>query len=174
MVGILLEFLLEDGGRFEVGRIALVGLRLRPGEVERVEDLRFVVRGVTLGQPFVRLGARSLALFLRARREVLVVGRDGFDIVALALGLRTDAASLVDRRLRLLGPLGRRALPCQRIRHEYRSDPPRRDRALRIILEHVTEGLLPGRVPEGMQHGHGSLESRLHFRIATGRERYLA
>ena len=117
--------------------------------------------------------ARPAALS-RARREVLVVGRNGFDVVALALGLRADAASLIDRRLCLLGALGRCALSGQRIRHQDRSDSPCGDRALGIVLEHVAEGLLPGRIPEGMQHGHGTLERRLHLRIATGREGHLA
>ena len=170
MVGILPEFVLEDGGRLEIRRVGLVGLRLRPGEVERVEDLRLVVGRVALGQRLVGLGARGLPLLLGARREVLVVGGDGFDVVALALGLRADAASLVDRRLCLLGALGRCALPGQRIRHEDRRDAPSGDRALGIVLEHVAEGLLSGRIPEGMQHGHGALECRLHLRIATGRE----
>ena len=39
-----------------------------------------------------------------------------------------------------------------------------------IVLEHVTERLLAGGEPEGMQHRHGTLERRLHFRIATGRK----
>ncbi len=86
-------------------------------------------------------------------------------------GLRADAASLIDRRLRLLRAFRRCALSGQRIRHEYGSDSPRGDRALRVVLEHVAERLLPFRKPEGMQHGHGTLERRLHLRIATGRER---
>lgn len=114
------------------------------------------------------------AVLSRPRREILVVGRNGFDIVALALGLRADAASLIDGRLCLLGALRRGALSGQRIRHQYRSDSPCGDCALGIVLEHVTEGLLPGRIPEGMQHGHGTLERRLHLRIAAGREGHLA
>ena len=43
MVGVLGELLLEDRRRLQVGRVGLVGLRLRAGEVERVEDLRLVV-----------------------------------------------------------------------------------------------------------------------------------
>lgn len=64
MVGILLELVLEDGGRLEVCRVGLVGLRLRPGGVERVEDLRFVVSGVALSERLVCLGARGLPFFL--------------------------------------------------------------------------------------------------------------
>src|SRR5450755_1391207 len=105
MVGILLEFLLEDRGRLEVCGIGLVGLRLSSGCVEGGEDLRLIVIGVSFGQRLVGLGARRLPLFLGARREVLVVGRNSFDVIALALGLRADAASLIDRRLCLLGAL---------------------------------------------------------------------
>jgi len=170
MVGILLEFVLEDGGRPEVCGVGLVGLCLRPGGVEREEDLRLIVGGVAFGQRLVGIGARGLPFFLWARREVLVVRRNGLEVVALALGLRADAASLIDRRLGLFGALRRCALPGQRILHEDRSDSPRGDRALGIGLEHVAEGLLPGRIPEGMQHRHGTLERRLHLRIATGRE----
>jgi len=99
MVGVLLEFILEDRRRLEIRRVGLVGLRLGPGEIERIEDLRFVVGLVLLGERFVRLRARELAVALGTRREVLVIGGDSFDVVALALGLRADAASFVDRRL---------------------------------------------------------------------------
>ena len=174
MVGILLEFRLEDGSRLQIGRIGLVGLRLRPGDVERREDLRLVVAGVFPGQRLVGLGTGDLPLLLGTCREVLVVGRDGFDVVALALGLCADAASFIDRHLRLLGALGRGALAGQRIRHEDRSDSPRRDRALGIVLQHVAERLLPGGIPEGMQHRDGTLELRLHLGIAAGREGHLA
>jgi hypothetical protein len=43
MIGIPLEFALEDRGRLQIRGVGLVGLRLRSGQVERVEDLRLVV-----------------------------------------------------------------------------------------------------------------------------------
>jgi hypothetical protein len=104
MVGVLPELTLEDGGRLEVRRIGLVGLRLRAGVVMREEDLRLVVGGVALRQRLVGLGARDLALLLGARREVLVLGGDGFDVVALALGFCADPAPLIGHLQREVKP----------------------------------------------------------------------
>src|SRR5438445_12393435 len=115
MIRMLLELILEDGRRFEVGGVSLVGLLLCPGEVECGEDLRLVIIGIALGERFVRLGARGLPILLGTRREVLVVSGDCFDVISLALRLRADAASLVDRRLCRLGAFGRRALTGERI-----------------------------------------------------------
>ncbi len=86
MVGVLGELLLEDAGRLEVRGIRLVGRGLRRGEVERVEDLRFVVVRVLRRERLVGLRARELALALTAVGEVLVVGGDRLEVVALALG----------------------------------------------------------------------------------------
>ena len=174
MVGILLELALEDGGRLEVRRVGLVGLRLRPGVVEREENLRLVIGGVALCQRLVGLGARDLPLLLGARRKVLVVGRDGFDVVALAFGFCADAAPVIDRCLRQFRALRRCALSGQRIRHQDRRDAPGGDGALRIVFEHLAEDLLAGRVPEGVQHGDATFERRLHLRVATRREEHLA
>ena len=174
VVGILLELGFEYRGRLQVGGVRLVGLRLRPGDVEGREDLRLVVGGIALGKRLVGIGACDLTLPLRSRRKVLVIGCHGLDVVALTLRLRADAAALVDRRLCLLRALRRRALSGQRVRHEYRRDPPRGDRALGIVLENVAEGLLAGGIPERMQHRDGAFEGRLHFRIAARRERDLA
>ena len=91
-------------GRLEVRGIRLVGRGLRRGEVERVEDLRFVVVRVLRRERLVGLRARQLALALAAVGEVLVVGGDRLEVVALALG-RAHLASLVDRFLRQLGVL---------------------------------------------------------------------
>ena len=57
MVGIFLEFPLEDGGCLEVCGVGLVGLGLRPGDVERGEDLCLVVARVALRQRLVGAGA---------------------------------------------------------------------------------------------------------------------
>ena len=174
MIGILPEFAFQDGSGLQRGRVSLVGWRLRAGEIERVEDLRFVVGRILLRECLVRLGARNSPFSLRTRREVLVVGGHRLDVVAFALGLRADAACLVDRRLRLVRALRRCALSGHRIVHEDLSDSPRGDRAFWIFDEHVAERLLAGRKPERVQHRHRALERGLHLRIAARRERHLA
>ena len=118
VIGILLELGFQHRGRLQVGRVGLVGLGLRAGGVERGEDLRFVVVGVTLRQRLVGLGPCRLTLLLGTRGEVLVVSGDGVDVGALTLGLGADAPALVDRGLRLLSALGRSALSGERIGHQ--------------------------------------------------------
>ena len=174
VIRVLPELLLQDRRRLEVRRVGLVRLRLRARDVERREDLRFVVGRVARRERLVRLRARCLPVLLRARREVPVVRRHRFDVVALALRLRADAPSFVDRGLRLLRTLGRSALSGERIDHQYRSDAPVGDRALRVGLQHVAECLLAGREPERMQHGDGAIERGLHLGIAARRKGNLA
>ena len=103
MIGVLHELLLEDVGRGQVGLVGLVGERLRPREVQRVEDLRLVVGRVAGGQRLEGLRAVLLARALRAVGPVFVVGGDRLDVVALARGLGPDPAPLVDGGLRALG-----------------------------------------------------------------------
>jgi len=57
----LLELLLEDRPGLEVGGIGLVGLQLRPREVQGGEDLRLVVVRIFRRERPVGLGARELA-----------------------------------------------------------------------------------------------------------------
>src|SRR6185295_8736535 len=83
MIGILDELFLQDRSGFQVGRKGLLRLGLGAGDVERAENLRFVVIRVAGGQFLKRPGARLLARSFRAGRKILVVGGDGFDVVAL-------------------------------------------------------------------------------------------
>ena len=105
VVRVLRELLLQNLCRLEIARVALVRQRLRSREIQGVEDLRFVIGGIARRERLERLGARLLAGSLRLFRPILIVGGDGVDVVALALGLRTDPAPLLDRRLGPLGPL---------------------------------------------------------------------
>ena len=105
VVRVLRELLLQDVCSLEIGHVALVRQQLRPCEIQGVEDLGFVIAGITGRQRLERLGARLLAGSLWAVRPVLVVGGDRLDVITLALGLRADPASLVDRALRSLGSL---------------------------------------------------------------------
>ena len=59
MVRIFRELGLEDLGRLEIGGVGLVRLGLGAGEIQRVEDLRFVVLRIALGERLVRLGPLS-------------------------------------------------------------------------------------------------------------------
>ena len=105
MVRIFRELGLEDLGRLEIGGVGLVRLGLGAGEIQRVEDLRFVVLRIALGERLIRLGPALLPRTLRAVRKVRVVRCDRFEVVAFALRLRADLSSLVDRRLSNLGAL---------------------------------------------------------------------
>ena len=111
MVRIFRELGLEDLGRLEIGGVGLVRLGLRAGEIQRVEDLRFVVLRIALGERLVRLGPALLPRTLRAVRKVRVVRCDRFEVVAFALRLRADLSSLVDRRLSNLGALAEAPCP---------------------------------------------------------------
>ena len=115
MVGILGELLLQDRGGLEIRRIRLVCLRLRAGDVERAEDLRFVVLRILRRERLVRLCPAFLTRALRAVGEIGVVRGDRFDVVALALRLGADAPTLLDCRLRCFGALRRGALPGERV-----------------------------------------------------------
>ena len=66
-----------------VGGVGLVRLRLRPRDIESAENLRLVVVRVTGCQRFEGLGAALLAGAFGTGGEVLVVGGDCFDVVAL-------------------------------------------------------------------------------------------
>ena len=158
MVGVLGELLLQHAGRRQVRRVALIGLRLRSREVERVEDLRLVVARILGRERFERAGPIQLARALWTVRPVLVVGRDGVDVVALALGLGADLSALIDRGLRPLGPLRARPAARERVGHQEGGDPPRRDRARRVLGQHFAERLLTFREPERVQHGDAAQE----------------
>src|SRR5438045_819585 len=63
-----------------------------------------------------------------------------------------------------------------RRRLELAGDPeaPAGDRAGRVGLEHLEEGLAPLRKPERMEQRHATLEPGLHLRVARGREAHRA
>ena len=73
-----------------------------------------------------------------------------------------------------LGALRRSALSGERVGHQDRGDAPVGDRALRVGLQHVPEGLLALGVPERVQHRDCASERRLHLGIAARRERHVA
>ena len=166
MLRVLLELLLEDPRGLEPRGVGLVALQLRAGEVDRVEDLRLVVLRVLRGERLVRLGARELPLALAAAREILVVGRDGLEIVALALGLRAHLAALVDRPLRRLGVLRRSARAGERVVHQDGREAPGGNRATRVLLRHFLERPPRRAVVERVQHRDRALQLLLHGRTA--------
>src|SRR4029450_11558077 len=159
------ELLFEDRGRLKIGGIGLVGLCLRAGEIERVEDLRLVIIGIAGSKPLVRLRARHLPGGLGAVGPVLVVGGDGLDVVALALGRGADLPRLFDRLLRQWNALGRRALSGERISHEDGREAPPRDGARGILLHDGGEGVAPRRAIA--HEGSCSTTSRKVFSAAV-------
>ena len=55
VIGMFGELLLQDRGGPGVGRIGLIGLRLRARDIERAEYLSFIVVRITGRQRFVSL-----------------------------------------------------------------------------------------------------------------------
>jgi len=103
-----------------------------------------------------------LARALGSIRPVFVVGGDGLEIVALSGRLRADLPAPIDRRLRALGPLRRRADAGQGVRHQDGGDAPRRDRAGRIPGQDLQESFLGLGIPERVEHRDRALEAILH------------
>src|SRR6266536_3292744 len=118
-----------------------------------VEDLCLVVVRIARGQRLEGTGAIELARALGSIRPVFVVGGDGLEIVALSGRLRADLPAPIDRRLRALGPLRRRA---------DAGHAPRRDRAGRIPGQDLQESFLGLGIPERVEHRDRALEAILH------------
>src|SRR5262249_2263638 len=103
------ELRLEDCRRLQRPGVALVGRRLAGGEVERTEDLGFVVVAVALRQGLEGVGEGLDARALQALGEMIVIGGDSLDIGAFALGLGADRAAALDGLKRAPGILRARA-----------------------------------------------------------------
>ena len=174
MVRIFGEHRLQDRGRASIGGIGLIGLGLRSGEIQRVEDLGFVVGGVTRRQSLVRLGPGLLARAFGPVRPIAPVLGDGLEIIFLPLRFRARLPPFGHGRdgpFRLLGS-GTRA--GQRIGHQQRGDAPIRDPAGGILFQDIAKCLFPGGVPEGMQHRDPTGQLRLDLRATGIREGSLA
>ena len=173
MIGMLLELLLEDRRGLERGGVSLVGERLRGGQVNRVEDLRFVVLRIALGDDLERIGERLHALSVRPARIEVVILPDGLDEVQLALGLAARSAGALERLFRALRLRGIRP-GGERVADQRRGNAPAGDRAVRIARQRFLECALALAEPEGMQERDTALEDRLRRRQAGVRERNLA
>ena len=174
VVRVLLELPFEDGRSLEIRRIRLVGLRLRAGAIQRVERLRLVILRIACRELLVRIRPGDLPRALAAVGPVLVIDRYGIDVVALPLRARADVARVLEGRDGLLRARGRGARAGERVAHEDRGQAPCRDGALRVLGEHVFEGLLARAVPKRVQHRHAAFEFGLHLLAAGVRERDLA
>ena len=102
MVGILSELLFQYRCCFKRRCVGLIGSGLRPDEVERVKNLRLITVRIATSELLVSLSARLDRRRFTMTSRILLVGCGRFDIVAFALGLRTDPATLVNCRLLLL------------------------------------------------------------------------
>ena len=173
MIGALLELDFEYRRRLQRGGQCLVGQLLVGSEVHRVEDLRLVVVGEALRDPLEGVGERLPALPVRAFLEAIVVLRDSFNEKTLALRPGADGAPARNRFSRLAGAFGGRTGGIG-IADHIGGNAPGRDRALRVALEHLAEGLLAFAEPERVQQRDPAPESRLHRRIAGIRKGHLA
>src|SRR6266508_1578812 len=102
MIRMFLELDFEDSGGLQRGCERLLGRLLRRRQIDRREDLRFVVLGEAPGHVLESIRERLDARAVRAVAEALVVFRHRLDEEALARGLRADAAPALDRFLRPL------------------------------------------------------------------------
>jgi hypothetical protein len=159
------ELSLQDCGRFQGAGIALVGRGLAGGEVERAENLGFVIVAVALGQRLksIRQGPHTRAV--GPLGEMVVIGGDRLDVIALALGFGADRPAALygcQRKLCLLVARADR----ERIADKNGRDPPRGDGARRVAAKCIAESPFARGEAEGMQPRHAALETLLSFRCA--------
>jgi hypothetical protein len=169
MVGLALEYLLQDGRRLKLVGIGLVIRRGGDIEGERVEHLRLVVARIALRK---LLHGLEVGLDARAMRDLVVVGkqqRQGGDVVALTRRLRPDRLAFLQRSDRAW-QVARRRRADERIIEQAQRDPPIGDGAFGISLEHILENLPRRAVPERMLVSHATVEPSLRRLVARGRE----
>ena len=174
MVRVFSELLLEDRRRLERVAIGLVGALLDGDQVERIENLRFVILRILGGERLVGLGARERPLPLGAVGEVIPVRRHRLKIILFALALRAEASPLGDRALRPRHFVRRHEANERVVHQDGRKTPRRNGGARRILGRDFLEGALSFRPPKGMQHRHAALHLRLRLRVAGVREIHLA
>ena len=99
VVGVAGKLPLQHRRGLQRDRIGVIGQRLRRGQIECGEDLRFVVGRIAGGQSRECLGAGLLARGFRACLPRLVVRGDGVEVIALALGRCHDPVALCKHRV---------------------------------------------------------------------------
>ena len=165
MIGMPGELRLEDRRRLHGPRIALVGRRLSGGEVQRAEDLRLVVVAVAVGQSFEGVGQRLHARPRQPLAEMIVIGANRLDIVALALGLGADGPAALDcgeSTLRLF----RDRADGEGVADKHGRNSPGGDGTGRVVGKRLAERLLAGDEREGMEQRDAALETFLGLRRA--------
>ena len=172
MVLALFELRFQDRRALHRPRDCLVGRRLGRDQVNRREDLRLVVR-IFLRQLFECVGQRAHARRVRPFAEFVVIGGDGFDIAAFALGLGAGRARLFYCLLGFLRAV-RRGPGCVGVADRQRRDAPAGDRAAGVLRQHLAKRLVALAPPERMQQRHRALQLRLHRRRAGIGERHAA
>ena len=80
----------------------------------------------------------------------------------------------LDHRLCLFGVLWERTDSAKRIQHQEGSDAPIRDRAGRILGQHIAKNLLARAEPERVQHGDAARQVRLYGGCTRIRKIYVA
>ena len=162
------EHAIEDLRGVLLPRIRLVGRRVvgDAQDRERVEDRRLVVARIAPRHACHGLFESDDARRVRGLR--LVVGGDGVDEVALAIGRGADLLCLPRR----LGPGGKlivRRRPPDDVEIRHRQ-APLRNAAGGVLREDVLEAARRLCIGEGVQHRQGALEGRLRLRLARGGE----
>ena len=137
MARLALEDRLEDRRALELHRIGLIARRGGDIELDRIEDLRFVVIRISLRHAFhgLEIGEHAGAMI-----DFVIVGIERghrIDEIALALRLRADRLALLDRRKakRKIADRRRRV----RIVEKAKRNAPIGDAAVRIGLEYLLE-----------------------------------
>ena len=173
VIGLALEDRLQDRRGLELVRVGLVRRRRRHVQRQGIVHLRFVVVRIALRQLLHRL---HIGLYARAVVGFVVAGVEHgkrIDVVALALRLRTDGLSLLER--------GEPQRQVARGRHadegiveQAERDAPIGDGAIRVGLQHVFEYFARRAVPERMLVPHCAVEPLLRRRVARGFEVHLS
>src|SRR5207247_5666625 len=116
-----------------------------------------VVLGKALRDSLEGVGERFEARTVGTVGEAVVVRRDCLDEETLALGLRAERATALDRFLRPLRFRRSRA-GSKGVADEDGRDAPGGDGAMRVALEHLAKRLLTLLPPERVQQGDGAFE----------------
>jgi hypothetical protein len=170
--GLLGKNRFQDRARFLLVCVGLIARRRVGPQRQRIENRRLAVVGIAGMEPLHRLfiskGAGAMVELVR----IFVESLDGGNVVSLALGLGPHGAGLFDGGPTLFQILGSRGFPeFMVVRHR---DSPVSHAAGGIFFGHCGKRLSSFVVPEGMEHGRGAIEWRLHRRVAGNRKIHLA
>ena len=154
----------EDGGGFQLIRVALVVRGRAHVEGQRVIGLHLVVVRVPAGDRFHRLRIAQGTGALIERLEIGVEDADRPNQILFACGAGAQLRGFLDSRSPFEQVLGRRGI--ERVGQQALRDAPIGDCAFAIGAERLLEAGLRFAIPERMLVSHAAIEVGLRRRVA--------